>query len=199
MPIQPYQLAPQPQSQDAQASDPTPAANQGTSYVKTVSGKRELFFKNDAGDVVQITANGQVVGGSLAEAFEKPMVNGDVATIPAGKPVSIKGDGSYVLGDSDSADGQEPVGITLASVAVSAVGSVALFGRNMPGVLTGLGFAPGDDIFIDEASGQYTNTVAGFTGDDDSIVRIGVAAAANGVTSANATDLIMMREVLIRP
>lgn len=199
MPIQPYQIAPQPVVQDAQGSDPSVSANQGVTYAKTVSGRRELFWKNDNGDVVQITDNGAVAGAAPANPTEKLMVNNSGATIAINKPVSIAADGSIVLADSDSVDGQEPIGITLAAINNASAGLVALFGRNMPGALTGLGFAPGDDIFIDEVAGGYTNTTSGFVGDNDSVVRIGIAAAANGITSVNATDLIMIREVLIRP
>lgn len=197
MPIQPYQIAPQPIQQDAQGSDPAVAANQGVFFVKTVSGRREMFFKNDAGDVVQVTSNNAVSGGT--QVFEKSMMNNTGLTILGNKPVSINALGEVVLSDSDGALTQEPIGITLENIPNGSAGRVALFGRNMIGVLTGLGFAPGDDIFMDEAAGGYTNTTAGFTGADDSIVRLGVAAAANGVSSASATDLIMMREVLIRP
>lgn len=199
MPIQPYQIAPQPIAQTVQASDPSVSVNQGVTYSKTISGRRELFYKNDNGDVVQITSNGLVAGTAGAPAFEKLMINNTGAPIAMNKPVSIKPDGSIVLADSDAVDTQEAIGITLEAINDATAGRVALFGRNIAGALTGLGFAPGDSIFMDETAGAYTNSTAGFTGDNDSIVRIGVAAAANGITSVNATDLIMMREVLIRP
>jgi len=197
MPIQPYQIAPQPHIEDVQASDPSLSANQGVVYYKTVSGRRELFSKNDNGDVVQITSNGVVSG--VIPGLEKIMINNSGINIPINKPVSIKPDGGIEMADSDAVNGQEPIGITLEAINDSFSGIVALFGRNMPGALTGLGYTPGDDIFIDEIAGGYTNTTSGFTGDNDSVVRLGVAAVADGITNVNATDLIMIREVLLRP
>jgi hypothetical protein len=199
MPIQPYQIANSPLPQEQQGADPSVEANQGVTYVKTVSGKRELFFKNDADDVVQITDNGAVAGAAGPNPTEKLMLNNSGVLIDSKKPVSIKSDGSIILADSDAPEGQAPIGITLQSIANASAGVVALFGRNIPGALTGLGFNPGDDIFIDETAGEYTNNPSGFSGSDDSIIRIGVAAAADGTTSINATDLIMIKEVLIRP
>jgi hypothetical protein len=65
--------------------------------------------------------------------------------------------------------------------------------------LVGLGFAPGDEIFVGETTGGYVNDIAPFTGNNDSIIKIGVADCAAGTASSVATDLILIPHVIARP
>ena len=115
------------------------------------------------------------------------------------KPVAKQANGKINQADSDAVLGQEFVGFAMA--VASADGdliSVLCAGANLAGAVTGLGFAPGDEIFLGEASG-YTNNPSSFTGSDDSIIRVGVADCAAGVASGTAVDLIAFAEVIARP
>jgi len=200
MPIQPFQIAPMPVEQTAVGSDPTPAANSGVFYAKEVSGKVEAFFNNEDGDAVQITDNGVLSGGGGIQVFEKSMRNDHGSAIQIGMPVSITSNGAVVPGDSDAAEGQQPVGIALEVIAPNAFGKIALFGRNLAGVLTGMGFFPAEDVFLGETGGNFVKSPTNdLTGDNDSIIKMGIAATPDGAVGAAATDLILIRQVISNP
>ena len=137
-------------------------------------------------------------GGGGSASIEKTMESSHTSAIPINTPVSKKTDGTIVPADSDAADGQVFIGITSEEIASGSQGIVKLVGQNITGALTGLGFAVGDDVYLAETGG-YTNDPNSFTGDDDSIIRIGVADCSEGTASSTANDLIMFPEVLIRP
>jgi len=143
------------------------------------------------GDDLQISASG---GGQLT----KQMENKSGVQIDTGKPVSKKSDGTIVQADSDSVDGQIFVGIAAANIPNNTIGTVWLVGQNIPGVISGYGFAPGDDVFVSE-SGEYTNDPASFTGANDTITRIGIADCAAGVASPVAVDIITFAEIMVTP
>jgi len=155
---------------------------------------RTNIFNRDKVIIDQKLGIGSGGGGSLT----KSMQNKSGATIDAGKPVSKKADGSIVPADSDSADGQTFVGITVDSIADDATGDVYLVGQNIPGALTGLGFTPGQDIFISESTG-FTNNPDSFSGGDDTITRVGIADCAAGAASDTVTDLIIFAEIQVTP
>lgn len=141
--------------------------------------------------------DGSLGGGGGAKA----MIAGEA--IAAGKPVSKRAsDGKVVKADSDGSGTQNFIGISTTSAAGdgSAI-TVRLLGANVAGVLTGLGFVTGDEIFMDETAGAYTNGagVDAFTGANDSILRLGMADCAAGSASTTAVDLIMFPEVITRP
>jgi len=150
-----------------------------------------LKTKDTSGSVSTLTT-----GASPTNILLKSAIAGGAIT--ALRTVSKRADGKTVQADSDSADGQAAYGIALD--AASADGdpvNVVLFGPNVANALNGLGFAPGDDIYLSETGG-YTNTNS-FTGDNDSIIKVGVADCAAGIASATATDLICFAEVISRP
>lgn len=197
MPIAANQISPAPIAQTSQVSDPTLTSGQGTFYAKNISGVVEAFFTNGNGQVVQLTKNGVIIGGEITFSFEKSFVNGFAGIIPAQTPVAIKTDGSIVPGDAEEASlASEVIGFTKVAIPQSTNGVVILFGRSVAGALAGLGFAPGDEIFIDETAGAMTNNTNTFTGNDDVILRLGVAAMPDSTTGSAATDLIMMREYI---
>lgn len=141
-----------------------------------------LIEKTDVGDVKGI----------------KVMVSAHSAIIPAGKPVAQTASG-ILPADTDAVLNKKYIGITMESIAIGGMGRVLLAGsKNVPGVLTGLGFAPGDDIYVGETPGTYTNDISAFSGFDDDIIRIGIADSAEGTASAMATDLILMTDVVSR-
>lgn len=128
----------------------------------------------------------------------KTMQNLSGSTIPAGAPVAKLANGGIIAADSDGATTQNFVGIAVAAIVNNAQGQVAVTGQNIAGAITGLGFAPGQEIYLSQ-SGGYTNDIESFTDDDDSIIKIGIADCSAGAASATATDIIMFPEVLIRP
>jgi hypothetical protein len=139
-----------------------------------------------------------IPGGGGGTSFVKVMQNGSGSTIAAGVPVSKKSDGTIVPADSDAASGQVFVGITNASIANGATGDVTIIGPNIAGAITSLGFAVGSDVFIGEAGG-FVDDVSGFAGDNDSVIRVGIADCSAGSASATANDIILFTEVMIRP
>lgn len=127
--------------------------------------------------------------------FFKQMEAADAIAI--NRPVAKLSNGKIVQADSDGE--QNIIGYALA--AASADGdliNVLTLGANLANAVTGLGFAPGEEIFLDE-SGGYTNDPDTFSGNDDSIIKVGIADCAAGVASATATDLICFAEVIARP
>lgn len=127
----------------------------------------------------------------------KTMVNANSALIPAGKPVAVTPTGIR-LADTDDVLKKKYNGFSVEDIAYPGSGKVFLTGDNLPGVLTGLGFAPGDDIFIGETAGLLTNDISAFSGFDDDIIRVGIADSAEDTVSALATDLIMQTDVVSR-
>jgi hypothetical protein len=149
-----------------------------------------LKTKNSTGIVTELTGS--------ANIFAKEMQS--AAAIRVGKPVSKRPDGKIEEAESDSIHGQMPIGFaTVAFSGPNEIGTVFLIGPNLSGLVTGMGFAPGDEIYIGESSGGLTNDVSVFSGDDDSYVRLGIADCTAGVASATANDLILSMQIIARP
>lgn len=173
--------------------DPIPASAAPSNSIYSDSSNANAFTNTSSGgDPVQVGES------SSSSTLIKSMQNLSGATIPAGKPVAKKANGSIIAADSDGVATQQFIGIALASIANNATGNVAIVGQNVVGAVSGLGFAPGDDVYLSEAGG-YTNDPNSFTGSNDSIIRVGIADCAAGSASATATDLIMFAEVQARP
>lgn len=148
----------------------------------------ELNYKNAVGGTEVVTDN------------IKQKQNGSGGILNSGTPVSLLANGKIIAADSDGVNTQDFIGVLLETVDDDNLGKVKLVGSNVKGVLASLGFNPGEEIFMSE-SGGYTNDagVAAFTGNDDSIIRMGIADSAAGIGAAPAVDLIMMTEIISRP
>jgi hypothetical protein len=119
--------------------------------------------------------------------------------IPAGKPYSKRPDGRIEAAISNTLYGQKFVGITIdAFLNAGDLGYTTPSGPIIANVLDGLGFLPGDEIFVNQTVG-YTKNPGAFTGDSDSIIRIGIADCAAGIASATAKHIIMMPHIISRP
>lgn len=160
----------------------------GSSIRRVRQGHVQDLFVNNPKIVTALGQHAQI----------KTMLSGHSATILAGTPVAKAADGFLYPAESDVSNGKKYVGITLEAIGVGGSGQVFLCGWNLPGVVTGLGFAPGDDIYVGEAPGTYTNDPSAFTGLDDDIVRIGIADTADNTSGGAATDIIMLSDVAAR-
>ncbi len=123
-----------------------------------------------------------------------------LAPIAINKPVSKRADGKIQIADSDAPNGQQFIGFTLQAAAnADDLVNVLCIGANIVGAITGLGFMPGEEIFIAEDGSGFTNDPDSFTGANDSIIKIGIADCAAGTASGTATDLLVFPEVIGRP
>lgn len=161
-----------------------------------------LFMDSEAANALSTKSPGgslEAIGGGGSEnLLLKQMQNLSGVSIPVNTPIAKKPDGSIIAADSDGADTQVIIGVAAAIIADSAMGNVSLIGPNVAGALTGLGFAPGDAIYLGKTGG-YTNDLNTLVVGTDSYIRIGYADCAAGAASNVATDLIMFGEVLARP
>lgn len=154
------------------------------------SNSNAATIKSVAGDAKTISEMGSAI-------FFKQMVAG--GAFPAKTPISKRPDGKIIAADSDATDAQTVIGYSMEVASGDGVLiNVLLIGANLVGAITGLGFAPGDDVFLSETSG-YTNDPGSFTGDNDSIIKVGIADCAAGIASATAVDLVARMEVVLRP
>lgn len=138
------------------------------------------------------------LGGGGGATNQKIMIVG--AAVAAGKPVSKRPDGKVIQADSDAVNARNVVGISVGSAAADGDPiTIQLFGANMAGVLTGMGFVPGSDIFLNQDSSGYTdNPDVALTGADDDLIKVGVADCAANTFSASAVDLIILPQVIAR-
>lgn len=142
------------------------------------------------------------IGASSSDAIMiKLKQNTSAANIAVNTPVALMPDGGIIKADSDGISAQIIIGVVLDAMLIGEQGRVALIGPNAAGVLTGLGFAPGDAIYLnqDGTNRGFTNNPADLTGANDSLIIIGYADCAAGVASVTANDLIMFAEVIARP
>jgi hypothetical protein len=144
-----------------------------------------------ANDLVLVNSTGNIKP-------TKIMISGHPAEIPALTPISKYSDGKIYPTDSDSITGKAYIGITLEAIPIGGSGKVLLTGHNIPNCLSGLGFISGDDIFIGETPGSFTNDPSTFSGLDDDLIRVGIADCAESTASGIATDLIMLTDVSAR-
>lgn len=180
---------------DAVIFNPIAATGLPTNAIFCDSASNGDFSINDAGGVPGPISGGS--GGSSGPSTRRQQQC--AAPIAALVPYSKLPDGRIVPADSDAANGQKLAGITIdAFVTANDLGYVNTIGIVIPNILAGLGFSPGDEIFLGE-NGGYTKNPGAFTGDNDSIIRIGIADCPAGVASSLATDLIPIPHIIARP
>lgn len=123
------------------------------------------------------------------------------APIALGKPVSLYlNTGKVIQTDSDGSGTQKYIGIAVTAFeSAGDFGNVLLIAPNAAGVLTDLGFSPGAEIFIGESTGGFVDDISGFSGDNDSIIKAGMADCADNESSTLAKDLILVSQVIARP
>ena len=167
-----------------------PSVPNGSVFIDSTNANA-ASIKDTGGIVTPINA-------ASTNIFIKQMQSDGVISI--NRPVSKKANGRVVAADSDSATGQDYCGFALQAAAGAGVLiNVLCVGANLQGAVTGLGFAPGDEVYLSETGSGFTNNPASFTGGDDSIIKVGIADCAAGVASVTAVDLIVFSEVVARP
>lgn len=128
----------------------------------------------------------------------KSMVSGHPSQMLKGIPIAKGTDGKMYPADSDASPGKKYCGILLEDVEFGNSAIVLLPGINVPNILTGLGFQPGQDIFLNETAGTYIADTTTLTNFDDDLIRVGIADCSEGVAATMATDLIMVTDVVAR-
>lgn len=157
-----------------------------------------LFKSSDSSTIVAKSDSGE--SNVSASQSSKLMQSGYVGVILVNTPLSKRADGKVVPADSDGSGTQQPIGFAAEQfAALNDIKSVKLIGTNIVSVLTGLGFAPGDEVYLGETPGTLINDAGSYTGNNDSIVRLGIADCASGAASATSVDLIACPQVIARP
>lgn len=132
-----------------------------------------------------------IVVSASNDIFLKIKQNLSGVTIPSGMPAALLPDGSIARADSDTPANALFLGIAQEEIVDQASGKILTIGPNVAGAITGMGFAPGDPIFLSEDR-TYTNSLATFTGNNDKIMQVGFADCSPGNASSTATDLIVV-------
>lgn len=111
------------------------------------------------------------------------------------RPVAIMLDGKICYASTDASDAQIAVGYNTEIGLAGAQVSVLLIGPNIANALYGKNFSPGKTIYLSESNG-YTDDITQFTGDNDSIIKVGYSSCSAGTSGDTATDLISSVEVI---
>lgn len=125
----------------------------------------------------QIVESGLSSG--TANKMQDSFVNGTGALVNNFSATYIKNDNTFDLCDADIAAQGECFGIVDngSNVAIGALGAITYTGK-VAGALTGLGFAPGDKIYVGQTPGELTNITPGDPG--DTVFLVGRCAGATG-------------------
>lgn len=173
----------------------TPASVPPNSIFSDSTSGGDISSINISGEQEPIGSGG---GGSPSTIFMKNMLAAE--SFPANTPVSKRADGYIEPVDRDAANGQVPIGFAMtASTGLDSVVAVFLSGPNLPGILTGRGFAPGKEIYSSNIPGGMVDSTAGFNFETDAVLRLGISDCASGVVSNEATDLIISMEIVSLP
>lgn len=175
--------------------DPAPASSAppGSVFNDSSSGGT-LTTRTTGGSITPIGP------ATATDVFIKQKQNKSGVTIPMGKRISlIPGSGGIKLADNDDPTALRSIGLSIEEIAVDALGNVLLDGPNAPAAVTGLGYSPGDIIYLSNTPGSLTNTSSGLNPEVNMIMQVGIADCPAGGASPTATDLIMITEVISTP
>ncbi len=167
--------------------DPSLVPN-GTIFIDSSNGN--LLSQKSAVGVVSVLASA-----SGSNPFLRQMVAGEA--FAANKPLAIRPDGKVVLADSDGTNRTVFIGHSMqTSLGDGSVVSVLCVTATLGGAISGMGFTSGQNIYMGETAGTYTNNVSSFSGANDTYVKVGIALPPPGVASAAATDLLIFTELI---
>ena len=130
---------------------------------------------------------------SISEAATKTVVNNSGSAIPANSVLAWQPDGSVAPGSANSMSGlADFAGISTALIPSGQSGAVIKQG-NVPGIMTGSGAIPGQEVYLSETAGLLTLTPP--TSPNSTILRMGRAEPPSG-SSGSATDLYLQLEIV---
>lgn len=157
-----------------------------------------MFIDSDNSNTLSNKQSNVTTAVSSGSLFMKQMQSGLVGFIPAKTPVSKLSNGKITPATANQIANQEFIGITIDSFAgLDSLGTVLLVGPNASGAITGLGFAPGEDVYV-SPTGGYTNDSNTLTAELNSFIRVGKADCGAGTASAIATDLVLFPQVMAK-
>ena len=114
------------------------------------------------------------------------------------KSVSKRPDGKIHSADTINSPNQNICGVALsAAIADGDLVNVLLVGANLVGALIGLGFTPGQEVYLN-SDGGYTNDPSTVS-NPELLIKIGVADNPAGPASPTVEDLILFPEVVSSP
>lgn len=154
--------------------------------------------KTTSGSTGEVGTGGGGGGGGVS-AFIKSKQNLSGTLIPANKRVSLKSDGSICLSDCNDLAADNSIGISQEDIIDGSWGIVMFDGPIAAGALDGLGFATGAIVMLGKDPGSLTTDQGIFNPVTDTIMKVGIADCASGLTSSTAVDLIMITEVVSTP
>lgn len=155
-----------------------------------------LFFNQD-GDYAafkKLDGNLEKVQSPIVQLLTKKMILSGAVTKYA--PLAKLLSGHAVAADSDGS--MMICGFALQAGVDGDVIEVVTIGVNLKGALLGKGFATGKAIYVSENAG-YTDDPASYTGNDDTIFKVGIADCEEGIASSEAKDLIVFPQLVMKP
>jgi hypothetical protein len=159
----------------------------GALFIDSDNGNK-LTNKNSSG------ISGEVSSSASSNPLYKSMITAE--TFTSNKPLAKQADGRVVLYDSDDPARNIFIGFsTQASLAAGSAIVVVCVGQNIAGILTTLGFTPGEIVYAGETPGSLVK-YSDLTGGNDTVTQLGIADTAAGTTGINATDLIFTPQVI---
>lgn len=159
-------------------------------YVDATQGN-QMYVKGSSGGTTSL-------GGESVGYFVKAMVIG--SAISKHQTVAKRADGKAVAADADDASAQAFIGYAQNDgINDGDQINVLLIGPNVEGAVSGLGFTPGDIVYLSQNAGGYIKDLGQLTDNNDVVIKVGIADCGAGVASAVATDLISFVEKLIDP
>lgn len=160
-------------------------------YVDNTQGN-SMIVKGSSGGTTVIS------GGESVGYFVKEMVIG--GAVSKHQTVAKRSDGKVVPADADDVTAQAFIGYAQNDGAADGDHiNVLLIGPNVEGAVSGLGFAPGDVVYLAQNAGGYINNVNNLTDNNDILLKVGIADCGPAVASATAVDLISFVEKILDP
>jgi hypothetical protein len=120
--------------------------------------------------------------------------------IAINRPVSKLSNGKIEAAEADIIAAGDYIGYALQ--AASADGdliNVLCVGANLIGALTGLGYTPGDEVYLSQDGNGFTNDPNTLPVGTDAVIKLGIADCSAGAASTVVNDLIVFSEVVSRP
>lgn len=133
---------------------------------------------------------------SNTNPFIKTMESSYNGVILPNTPIAKLADGSIYPAESDVAENADTIGVTIDTFSgIGEQGTVFLLGPSVANAIEGLGFTPGDVLYLSPTTG-YTNDPTDLDPSINSIIKLGVADCSAGAKSATAKDIILFPEVI---